>query len=98
MSVSRISEVVVVTVSCFTVWCLNVSVLMSILRREYLLHSESSWDFENKGYYEMYKITHLFCSEPLSNFGEKPCDDVKFILMHFLLLEYELPLSISKPV
>jgi len=46
----------------------------------------------------MYKITYLFCSESLSNFGEKLCDDVKIVLVRFLLLEYELPLSISKPV
>jgi hypothetical protein len=38
--------------------------------------------------------TFRFCPESLSNPWEEPCDDVKIISVGFLLLEYELPLSL----
>ncbi len=69
---------------------------MYILRREYLLDNESSGDFKNKGILEnVIDHTHCFYLESLSSLGEEPCDDVKIISMGFLLLENELPLSLS---
>jgi len=69
-----------------------------MLKREYMLDSGSgsSRDFWNKGIRgSIIDHTHHLCFEPLSIFREEPCDDVKVIYVGFLLLEYELPLSLS---
>ncbi len=69
---------------------------MFILRREYLLSSRSFGDFGNKGILgSVIDHTHHFCLESLYILKKEPCDDVKVVSMGILLLEYELPFSLS---
>jgi len=73
-------------------WMCNVL----ILRREYLLHRGSFEGFGNNGILEnIIDYTHQSYPESLSGFWEEPCDVVKFVSRGFMLLGYELPLSLS---
>jgi hypothetical protein len=66
------------------------------MRRKYLLDSGSSRDLGNKGILEsVIDHTHRFYPKSLSNLCEEPCDEVKSVFVGFLLLKYELPLSLS---
>jgi hypothetical protein len=41
------------------------------------------------------RLHSLFFSKSLSNFLKESCDDVEIVLVGFLLLKYELPLSLN---
>jgi len=70
--------------------------IVFILRREYLLGWRNFEDFGNKGILESgIDYTHQFCLESLSSFEEEPCDVVKLVSVGFMLLGYEVPLSLS---
>ncbi len=58
--------------------------------------SGSYRDFGNKGILgNIIDHIHHLCFESMSSFWKEPCDDVKVVFVGFLLLEYELPFSLS---